>query len=106
MLLPNALAMLVLLANIFPQLFIHFNGPATLLIQSRGAALSDVLTTRDINEIADSPAGSASAALASKPADGVSPPEGSTAASSQTQPTSISYASVNSGTVKFDKEKQ
>ncbi|KAK0864675.1 Altered inheritance of mitochondria protein 24, mitochondrial, partial [Friedmanniomyces endolithicus] len=79
----------------------------TILIQSRGAALSDALTSQDVNEIADSPTGSAPAALAGRPVDGVSPPKGSTAASSKTQSTSISYASVSKeGTVKFDKEPQ
>ncbi|KAK0317953.1 Altered inheritance of mitochondria protein 24, mitochondrial [Friedmanniomyces endolithicus] len=89
------------------RLFLHFNGPATILIQSRGAALRDALTSQDVNEIADSPTGSARAALAGRPADDVSPPEGSSAASSRTQPTSITYASVSKqGTVKFDKEPQ
>ncbi|TKA44993.1 hypothetical protein B0A54_03285 [Friedmanniomyces endolithicus] len=89
------------------RLFLHFNGPATILIQSRGAALRDALTSQDVNEIADSPTGSAPAALAGRPADDVSPPEGSSAASSRTQPTSITYASVSKqGTVKFDKEPQ
>ncbi|KAK5684238.1 Altered inheritance of mitochondria protein 24, mitochondrial [Elasticomyces elasticus] len=88
------------------RLFLHFNGPATILIQSRGTALSDALTTQDVNEIADSPAGSASAAIAGRPADDVSPPAGSTATSSKTQPTSISYASVNHGSVKFDPKNQ
>ncbi|KAK3068600.1 Altered inheritance of mitochondria protein 24, mitochondrial [Teratosphaeriaceae sp. CCFEE 6253] len=88
------------------RLFLHFNGPATILMQSRGAAQSDALSASDVNEIADSPAGSVQAAIAGRPADDVTPPEGSTAASSKTQPTSISYASVSSGTVKFDKETQ
>ncbi|KAK8242179.1 mitochondrial biogenesis AIM24-domain-containing protein [Phyllosticta capitalensis] len=39
------------------RLFLQFRGPSTILIQSRGSRLSDSLTTRDINEIADSPAG-------------------------------------------------
>jgi hypothetical protein len=46
------------------QLFLHFRGPVTLLIQSRsGGALTDVLTTRDVNEIADAPAGAVPSAL-------------------------------------------
>ncbi|KAK7516241.1 putative mitochondrial protein Fmp26 [Phyllosticta citriasiana] len=39
------------------RLFLQFRGPSTILIQSQGSRLSDSLTTRDINEIADSPAG-------------------------------------------------
>ncbi|KAK8152456.1 mitochondrial biogenesis AIM24-domain-containing protein [Phyllosticta citrichinensis] len=43
------------------RLFLQFRGPSTILIQSRGSRLSDSLTTRDMNEIADSPAGSVQA---------------------------------------------
>jgi len=39
------------------RLFLQFEGPATLLVQSRASRMSDVLTTRDVNEMADSPAG-------------------------------------------------
>jgi hypothetical protein len=39
------------------QLFLSFEGPATLLLQSRASHLSDVLTLRDVNEIAESPPG-------------------------------------------------
>lgn len=39
------------------RLFLQFHGPTTILLQSRGSRISDVLTTRDVNEIADSPAG-------------------------------------------------
>ncbi|KAK5119264.1 hypothetical protein LTR85_007878 [Meristemomyces frigidus] len=86
------------------RLFLHFRGPAQILIQSRGAALSDALTTRDVNEIADSPAGAVPQALAIKPADAVSPTDGVT--SPKAAPTKMSYASVDGGAVKFDGEKQ
>jgi hypothetical protein len=39
------------------RLFLQFTGPTTLLLQSRAARVSDVLTARDVNEIADAPAG-------------------------------------------------
>lgn len=39
------------------RLFLRFQGPATLLLQSKGGRLVDSLTERDINEIADAPAG-------------------------------------------------
>ncbi|KAI9707238.1 MAG: Altered inheritance of mitochondria protein 24, mitochondrial [Candelina mexicana] len=39
------------------RLFLQFHGPRTVLLQSRASRLSDVLTSRDVNEIADSPAG-------------------------------------------------
>jgi hypothetical protein len=39
------------------RLFLQFQGPATLLVQSRAARVNDVLTAREVNEIADAPAG-------------------------------------------------
>lgn len=86
------------------QLFLHFHGPATILVQSRGAALSDVLTTRDVNEIADSPAGAVPKALSVQ-----SPAEAgtSTQSTASQEPTAFSYATVGrEGTVKFGQEKQ
>ena len=80
----------------------HFHGPATILIQSRAAAVSDVLSSQDVNEIADSPAGSVPTALAVKsPAEaGIS----ARATSPQSQATAVSFASVNrDGSVKFEK---
>ena len=83
------------------QLFLHFQGPATILVQSRGGRLSDVLTTRDVNEIADSPAGSVQQALMPTPvADAVQ------VEAPKAKPMTMSYASVNrEGSVKFDEQK-
>lgn len=39
------------------RLFLKFHGPTTILISSRASRISDVLTSRDVNEIADAPAG-------------------------------------------------
>jgi hypothetical protein len=39
------------------RLFLKFQGPTTILMSSRASRISDVLTARDVNEIADSPAG-------------------------------------------------
>ncbi|KAH7395667.1 mitochondrial biogenesis AIM24-domain-containing protein [Cadophora sp. MPI-SDFR-AT-0126] len=39
------------------RLFLKFHGPTTILLSSRASRISDVLTARDINEIADTPAG-------------------------------------------------
>ncbi|KAK7532805.1 putative mitochondrial protein Fmp26 [Phyllosticta citribraziliensis] len=55
------------------RLFLQFRGPSTILIQSRGSRLSDSLTTRDINEIADSPAGSVQATLDQEKAESAKP---------------------------------
>lgn len=35
----------------------QFDGPATILVQSRGPRLNDVLSGREVNEIADTPRG-------------------------------------------------
>jgi hypothetical protein len=45
------------------RLFLQFKGPTTLLLSSRASRISDVLTSRDINEIADSEAGVAQSAV-------------------------------------------
>lgn len=39
------------------RLFLRFEGPTTILIQSRGNKVTDILTSEQINEIADAPAG-------------------------------------------------
>ena len=45
------------------RLFLHFRGPTVFLLQTRASRLSDVLTTRDVNEMADTPAGAVQAAV-------------------------------------------
>jgi hypothetical protein len=45
------------------RLFLQFHGPTTILMSSRGSRISDVLTSRDVNEIADSPAGALQSAV-------------------------------------------
>ena len=39
------------------QLFLQFQGPTNILIQTRASRISDVLTSRDVNEIADAQPG-------------------------------------------------
>jgi hypothetical protein len=53
------------------RLFLQFHGPTTILMSSRSSRISDVLTSRDVNEIADTPAGAVRSAvsLASQPKD-------------------------------------
>ncbi|KAJ5949376.1 Mitochondrial biogenesis protein AIM24 [Penicillium verhagenii] len=43
------------------RLFMQFDGPATVLIQSRGPRLNDVLSSQEVNEIAGTPRGLTSA---------------------------------------------
>ena len=45
------------------RLFLQFHGPTTILMSSRGSRISDVLTSREVNEIADSPAGAVQSAV-------------------------------------------
>lgn len=45
------------------RLFLRFSGPATLLMSSRGLKVSDALTGKEINEVADAPAGVAGQAV-------------------------------------------
>lgn len=45
------------------RLFLRFSGPATLLVSSRGLRVSEALTGREINEVADAPAGVAGQAV-------------------------------------------
>lgn len=46
-----------LLANTYFQLFLQFDGPATVLVQSRGPRMNDILSDRQVNEIANTPRG-------------------------------------------------
>ncbi|KAI0018202.1 mitochondrial biogenesis AIM24-domain-containing protein [Xylariomycetidae sp. FL0641] len=45
------------------RLFLQFQGPTTILMSSRGARVSDILTNDQVNEIADAPAGAAREAV-------------------------------------------
>jgi hypothetical protein len=56
------------------SLFLQFHGPTTILLSSRASRISDVLTSRDVNEIADSPEGAVQSAvtLATAPKEEVS----------------------------------
>lgn len=44
-------------ADSFQQLFLQFDGPANILVQSRGARINDILSERQVNEIAGTPQG-------------------------------------------------
>ncbi|KAF2724318.1 hypothetical protein K431DRAFT_282166 [Polychaeton citri CBS 116435] len=82
------------------RLFLHFKGPCQILIQSRGSSIRNVLTNRDVNEIADSPAGAVPGAL--KPAG-----EAGVLVEGKPQPgpsrTKLSYVTVErGGKAKFD----
>ncbi|KAF1985505.1 mitochondrial protein Fmp26 [Aulographum hederae CBS 113979] len=97
------------------RLFVQFKGPGTVLLQSRGSRISDILTTRDVNEIADAPAGAVADAvkLDFKEDKGASNPVPAKEYRATTPPTklvepmpmSMSFATVKKGErVKFEKE--
>ncbi|KAL4811181.1 mitochondrial biogenesis AIM24-domain-containing protein [Aspergillus unguis] len=39
------------------RLFLQFDGPSTILLQSRGARINDILSTNEVNELASAPRG-------------------------------------------------
>lgn len=45
------------MALTFQKLFLQFDGPANILVQSRGARVNDILSERQVNEIAGTPRG-------------------------------------------------
>ena len=44
-------------------MFLQFHGPTTILIQSRASRLSDILTSGEVNQVADAPPGVVNAAI-------------------------------------------
>ena len=87
------------------RLFLHFRGPTIVLLQTRASRLSDVLTTRDVNEIADTPAGAVQAAVtltASNPHEKDSVRAPTTPTINKTR---MSFASIGQdGKVKFEEK--
>ncbi|OTB00351.1 hypothetical protein M426DRAFT_324393 [Hypoxylon sp. CI-4A] len=59
------------------RLFLRFTGPTTILMSSRGVRVADVLSTDQVNEIADAEAGSVKDAVekATKPKLEIAPPK-------------------------------
>ncbi|KAK4929818.1 hypothetical protein LTR28_011721 [Elasticomyces elasticus] len=90
------------------RLFLHFHGPANILLQSRGAPLTDILTKTEVNELADAPAGAVPAALTLKQKKAGTMEEGGegggdAAPVSQAAPVKMSFASVGKdGKVVFE----
>ena len=81
----------------------QFHGPTQILLQTRAARLRDVLTARDVNEIADTEPGALQAAVTLKDDEAVQ--RGSQESSRPAPPpTQMSYASVGEGgKVKFER---
>lgn len=96
------------------RLFLQFRGPTTILMSSRGARISDVLTRDDVNEIADTEAGVVPAAVeqAARGKGKLQAPspaaeaEASPSASAAEKPAAIHVASVGKdGKVRFEDTK-
>ena len=84
------------------RLFLRFEGPANILVQSRGNNITESLTTRDINEIADAPAGAVRLASGSGSKAINAPSAGSVG---QSSPAKVTYTSIKGdGKVEFDKQ--
>lgn len=82
------------------SLFLQFHGPTTILMSSRASRVSDVLTNRDVNEIADSEAGAVQSAvtLASTPKAEID-----TKPATSNVPTGFHFATVGKeGKVQFE----
>lgn len=81
------------------RLFLQFRGPTTLLLSSRAPRIRDTLTTRDINEIADAPAGAVANAVTLTAAPSQEP----VVERKKDVPTGFHYAEVKrDGKVKFE----
>lgn len=81
------------------SLFLKFHGPTTILVSSRASRISDVLTSRDINEIADSSAGAVQSAVTLA----TTPNEESAKKQTSDVPTGFHVAQVSrDGNVKFE----
>ncbi|KAF2876620.1 mitochondrial biogenesis AIM24-domain-containing protein [Massariosphaeria phaeospora] len=91
------------------RLFLQFEGPTTMLLQSRGSRISDVLTLKDVDEIAESPPGAVQDAVSRKIREEIK--EISSSSSPQTPPASqdsesggrVRYATVRNGKTEFEK---
>ncbi|PHH90406.1 hypothetical protein CDD83_3780 [Cordyceps sp. RAO-2017] len=91
------------------RLFLHFRGPATILMSSRGVRIADVLSSEQVNEIADAPPGAVAEALA-PPSPGPKPGEAGAEAPApahqQQPPSALHVAAVSrDGKVTFEDAK-
>jgi hypothetical protein len=94
-------------ANNCAQLFLRFEGPTTMLVQSRASRISDVLTLRNVDEIADSPPGAVEDAATRKIKEEIrSIGEGTKAPIPNTDASgTVRYATVKDGKAEFETPK-
>jgi hypothetical protein len=89
------------------QLFLSFQGPTTMLLQSRASRISDVLTLKDVDEIAESPPGAVQDVVTRKIKAEIKQIADSTSktplASAGSDGTTVRYATIKEGKAEFDK---
>lgn len=86
------------------QLFLRFEGPTTMLLQSRASRVSDVLTLKDVNEIAESQPGAVQDAVDRKIKEEIKQiGTGTTAPGVQDSSVgAVKYATIRSGKAVFE----
>lgn len=88
------------------RLFLQFTGPTTLLMSSRGVRVADVLTNKDVNEIADTPAGAVQQAIELPRGEDKTATAAVAPATSEQAPSALHVASVHrDGKVTFEDAK-
>ncbi|KAF2195124.1 hypothetical protein K469DRAFT_681479 [Zopfia rhizophila CBS 207.26] len=93
------------------RLFLRFEGPTTMLLQSRASRISDVLTLSDVDEIAETPPGAIQDAVSRKIREEIKQVSSNPPSASQTplasQPSSdssrVRYATIRNGKAEFEK---
>lgn len=91
------------------RLFLHFEGPTTMLLQSRASRISDVLTLKDVDEISSSPPGAVQDAVARKIREEIKeisssiPSSPIASQSSSDSATTVRPATVTQGKAEFEK---
>ncbi|KAJ4347124.1 Altered inheritance of mitochondria protein 24, mitochondrial [Didymosphaeria variabile] len=88
------------------RLFLRFEGPTTMLISSRATRISDALTLKDVDEIANSPPGAVQDAVTKKIQQEISEiADSKPAPIASSDNTTVRYATVRSGKTEFDSGK-
>ena len=86
------------------KLFLRFEGPTTMLLQSRASRVSDVLTLKDVNEIAESQPGAVQDAVDRKIKDEIKQIGAGTTAPGvqESSAGAVRYATIRSGKAVFE----
>ena len=85
-------------------MFLRFEGPTTLLLQSRASRVSDALTLKDVNEIAESQPGAVQDAVDRKIKDEIKQIGAGTSAPGvqESDVGAVKYATIRSGKAVFE----